>query len=44
MARQTSVLQSAPDTFRRRHSAAASATPRHAELIADHVAVVTASR
>ena len=44
MARQASVLQSAPDTFRRRHSAAASATRRHAELIAGHVAVVTASR
>ena len=42
--RQISAVQSAPDTPRRRHSAAASATPRHAELIADHVAAVTASR
>ena len=44
MARQTSALQSAPDTSRPRHSAAASATPRHDELIAGHIAVVTASR
>ena len=44
MARQTSALESTPDAFRRRHSAADSATPRHAELIAGHVAVVTASR